>query len=75
MVELENADFPLWIGCGHQNGEADEFLCFIEPSRPFIKKWFKQIDTTSKVGRASQALAKILESDPDIREISWISKI
>jgi hypothetical protein len=75
VVELENANFPMWIGCGHQSGEADEFLCFIEPCRPFIRKWFKKIDTISKVGHVSKALTKILESDPDIREISWTSKI
>ena len=32
MIELENEEFPLWIGCGHQDGDNDEFLCFIEPS-------------------------------------------
>ncbi len=32
MIELENDEFPLWIGCGHQDGDNDEFLCFIEPS-------------------------------------------
>lgn len=32
MIELENDEFPLWIGRGHQDGDNDEFLCFIEPS-------------------------------------------
>ena len=45
MVELENEGFPLWIGCGHQNDEPDVFLCFIEPSKPYLRRWFKKIDT------------------------------
>lgn len=74
MVELESDEFPLWIGCGHQNGDNDEFLCFIEPSKPFIRKLFKKIDTTAKVSRVSEALKKVLESNPDIRDINWISE-
>ena len=71
MVELENEDFPLWIGCGHQNGENDEFLCFIEPSKPFVRKWFKKIDTTSQVNRVAKTLKQVLEASPDIHSIKW----
>ena len=71
IVELENDDFPLWIGCGHQNGDKDEFLCFIEPSKTHIRKWFRKIDTTAQVGRVSESLKAILESDPEIRDINW----
>jgi len=74
MVELENEEFPLWIGCGHQQGDNDEFLCFIEPGKPFIRKWFKKIDTTLQVGRVLEALRNVLESDPDIRNINWSSE-
>ena len=75
MVELVNEEFPLWIGCGHQDGTNDEFLCFIEPSKPVIRKGFKNIDTTVQVSRVSDALVKILESDSAIRDINWTSDI
>lgn len=74
MVELENDEFPLWIGCGHQNGDNDEFLCFIEPSEPYIRKWFKKIDTTAQVGRVAEALKKIIGSNPDIHSVNWMDK-
>ena len=74
MVELENEEFPLWIGCGHQNGDNDEFLCFIEPSEPYIRKWFKKIDTTAQVGRVADALKKIIESHPNIHSVSWMNR-
>jgi len=73
MVELENKEYPLWIGCGHQSGEKDEFLCFIEPSTPFIRKWFKKIDTKNQINHVAAALAKVFESDSDIRDIKWSS--
>ncbi len=75
MVELENEEFPLWIGCGHQNGADDEFLCFIEPSKPFVRKGFKKIDTTVQVARVSEALKKVLEANPDIHHINWMSDV
>jgi len=43
-------------------------------SKPFIRKLFKKIDTTAEVSRVSEALKKVLESNPDIRDINWISE-
>ncbi len=74
MVEIENEEFPLWIGCGHQDGDNDEFLCFIEPSKPFVRRWFKKMCTTETVGRVSEALNRILTSTPGIRDIQWTSE-
>ncbi len=45
MVELENEAFPLWIGCGNDDDVDNGFLCFIEPSKPFVRKWFSRIPT------------------------------
>lgn len=69
LLPVENEAFALSVACGHQNGDDDEFLCFIEPSAPVIRKWFKKIDTTQEVGRLSAALEKILQADLDIREL------
>jgi hypothetical protein len=74
MVGVKNERFPLAIGCGHQDGEDNEFLCFIEPSKPVVRKWFKKIDTTQEVRRLSEALQTILASDPDIRDVRWQSE-
>lgn len=74
LVSVANESFPLSIACGHQDGDDDEFLCFIEPSKPVIRKLFKKIDTTQEVGRLSQALSKILASDSDIREVRWLGE-
>ena len=71
MVAFENAAFPLWIGCGHQDGPDQRFICFIEPSKPYIRKWFTKIDTTVPVAHIKDALATILASDPDIHDIEW----
>ena len=73
-VELEQTPFPIWIGCGNYEEYPDGFLCFIEPSKPTIRKsLFKKIDTTTEVERLADALDAILQSDPEIRGIRWWS--
>jgi hypothetical protein len=72
-VPIKNDGFRLAVCCGHQDGDADEFLCFIDPCKPTIRKWFKKIDTTVQVGRVAEALEKILAADPDIRDVKWLA--
>jgi hypothetical protein len=73
MVERENEDFPLWVGCGVQNGDKEEFHCFIEPSSPFVRNWIKKIDTTARVESLAKALASILACENGIRDIRWVA--
>ena len=70
-IPIKNERFRLAICCGHQQGDADEFLCFTDPATPVIRKLFKKIDATDELGRVVSELEKILSSDPDIREVEW----
>ena len=74
VVPVENREFPLWIGCGHQSGDDDQFLCFIEPGTPTIRRFFRTIDTAAPVGRVREALERILAADPEIREVRWFAE-
>jgi len=71
LIPIKNDAFSLSIACGHQYGDDDEFLVFVEPHKPVIRKWFKKINTTEQVGRVCEVLSGILSSDPDIRDIHW----
>jgi hypothetical protein len=71
VLPIQNESFKVFIGCGHQSGADDAFLCFIEPNKPFIRKLFKKIDTTQDVGNVVESLARILSSDPDIHDVRW----
>jgi hypothetical protein len=70
-IPIPNEGFRLAICCGHQNGDADEFLCFTEPSTPVVKKFFKKIDATPQLTRITFALDQILSSDPEITNVVW----
>ena len=58
-------------GCGHQDGDDDEFLIFTDPSTPVVKKFFKKIDATAQLTRLTDALQQILSSDPEIKDVVW----
>jgi hypothetical protein len=68
-VPIENTEIPLWVGCGNYEEYADGFLCFIEPSKPFVRKLLRKIDTTAMVERIATALDSILCAHPDVRDI------
>lgn len=70
-IPLPNQGFPLALCCGHQYGDNDQFLCFTEPSVPVVRKFFKTLDATPQLTRLTEALAQILASDPEIREVTW----
>lgn len=70
-LPVRNEAFPIWIGCGHYQGYQNGYLCFVEPSKPVIRKWFKKIATTEQVGRLVETLDKILKSDPEITDLRW----
>ncbi len=73
-VVLRNPGFPLWIGCGNHADLEDGYLCFIEPGRPSIRRWFRRIDTGPAVTRIADALDRILRAHPDIRDVRWWSE-
>lgn len=74
LIPLENDPFAMWIGCGNIESDADtadQFLCFIEPSKPFVRKLFRKVDTTARVSELASALEAALRAHPRVRELRW----
>jgi hypothetical protein len=74
VIELENPGFRLWIGCGNYEEYPDGFLCFVEPSKPFVRKWFRKINSTTRVGAVADALEAALRAHPRIYNLRWWSE-
>ena len=74
-VPIENEEFPLWVGCGNLDGEERGFLCFIEPSRPTIRKLFRKIDTRERIEQVATALDQVLGSHPQVTNLQWTSEM
>ena len=71
IVEIENANFPLWLGCGNRDETEDGYLVFIEPSKPYVRKWLKKIPTMDKVERVAEAVEAILRSHDQVEAVKW----
>ncbi|MEZ5276151.1 MAG: hypothetical protein R3F07_07220 [Opitutaceae bacterium] len=74
-LPIRIGDARLALCCGHQDGDADEFVCFTEPSTPIVKKLFRRVDVTAELTRLTEALRHILSSDPDIKDVVWIDPV
>jgi hypothetical protein len=70
-VDLQHEAFPLWIGCGNYEEYEDGFLCFIEPSRPFVYRWFRRVPTSGIVGRLAISLEECIRKAEDARQLRW----
>jgi hypothetical protein len=70
-IDLENATFPLWVGCGNYEEGENAFLCFIEPSKPVLRKWLKKIETAEVVERVASALEASLQSSGKVSGLKW----
>lgn len=61
----------LYIGCGHNEEYQDGFLVMINPTEPYIRKWFKKIDIHTYQIELTQAIDKTLKQNQDIYDIKW----
>jgi hypothetical protein len=71
VLPVLNDQFRLWIDVGHHQEYPDGFACFINPHRPFVRRFFKKIETRETVTRLKDAIDKILNDEAGVREKRW----
>ena len=71
-IPLELDGVRLAVCCGHQDGDAEEFVVFTDPSRPTGRRGLRKVDVTAQLTALTDALAEILTADPGIRDVVWI---
>ncbi|HYO17679.1 MAG TPA: hypothetical protein VES02_03305 [Dermatophilaceae bacterium] len=71
-IPLELDGVRLAVCCGHQDGDAGEFVLFTDPSRPTVRRGFRKVDVTPQLTALTDALDEILTADPDIHDVVWI---
>lgn len=72
-VKIRHDAFPLWIGCGFYPEYGDGLLCFIQPSKPHVRRWFKRISTTETVDRLATALEDVLRESRKVHDLRWLT--
>ena len=71
ILPVQSDAFPTALCCGHQGGDDDEFVVFTEPSKPFVRRGLKKIDTTVQLRELAAAVDAILAADSDITDVRW----
>lgn len=71
-VDVDNADFPLWLGCANLTDGENRFRCFIEPHTDCVRRlWLFKHDTRAVTARLAAALNDILQQDDRIESVEW----
>ncbi|RKS91250.1 hypothetical protein DFR51_0809 [Sphingosinicella microcystinivorans] len=73
-VKISHPAFPLWIGCGFYPELEDGMLCFIEPSKPYVRRWLKRVSTTEVVELLASALESTLRKSGKAQDLRWWSE-
>jgi hypothetical protein len=70
-VLLRSKAFSIWIGCGHYEEYRDGYLCFIEPSKPYVGRWLKRIATSEATEPLANAIEQVLCASSAVSNIRW----
>ena len=73
MEVRHDRKYTLAVGCSNidePNGDKTRHRVFVVPDKPVIRKWFRKINVQSDVEKLVAALGEILESVPEITDIS-----
>ncbi|APG61954.1 hypothetical protein LPB140_02940 [Sphingorhabdus lutea] len=73
MVELDESTFPLWIGCSSYD-DPPEWLIQVHPNKPYVRKWFKKIDTQAEVAKISLLLEEIMTKNGGATNLKWLDE-
>ena len=73
LLPIVNERFPIDLAIGNYEEYEDGFLCFLKPSEPRIRRWFRSIDTTADLERVAEAINQVLTGEPGIYGVRWWS--
>ena len=60
MVPLSSEPFKTWLGCASYEDDG-EWLVFIDPSKPYVRRLFSKTDTRPVVEKNSKPARKVCQ--------------
>lgn len=70
-VQLRNEMFPLWISCGFYEEYPDGCMRFIEPPKPYVRRWLKRVATSDVIERLATAIERVLCASAPVSNVRW----
>ena len=77
IVAISGFDVDVWVGVGNYEEYEDGFLCFIEPSSRYVRRFpiiGRKVDMTPIVSKIGGVVNAALTSHDGIRDLKWQSK-
>jgi hypothetical protein len=71
VVMAHRKPFPLWVGCGNQEGSSTRWGLFVEAQAGFVQKLLRGIDPAASVSHLEEQLENLVRSQPDFTDIAW----
>jgi hypothetical protein len=69
IVPVEDQPFPLWVGCGNEDGSERRWMVFAQAEPNPIRRLFKRDETERALDALQRHLLEVLESDPAISDL------
>jgi hypothetical protein len=70
-IKIANETFALWIGCGGYAEYDNGHLCFIEPKKQCVRRWFRKVPTVETVERLATAVETIVQRSGKASDLRW----
>ncbi len=63
--------FKMWIGCSHQQGDEQDFMCFFGPEKFLRRASEGKNEAAAELAGLRSVVDAILRTNPAVDEIAW----
>ncbi len=71
VVMVQKKPFPLWVGCGNEDGSTTRWSVFVEAELSIFQKLFKKIDPDPMVKSLEIQLEEMLQAETKSLDLLW----
>jgi hypothetical protein len=71
VVMVQRKPFPLWIGCGNEDGSKTRWSLLVTAEPNIFQKILKRVDTAPAVSALETELEQIVRAEPGLEDIEW----
>jgi len=73
LVMVQRKPFPLWVGCGNEDGNPKRWVLFVEGKPCFFQRILKRVDPSLSITTIEQQLEEIIKAEPECSDVVWES--
>jgi len=70
VVMVQRKPFPLWVGCGNEDGSLARWRVFVEAEPGLVQRLFKRIDTKPSANALERDLERLIH-EASFESVEW----